>query len=282
MAKLTKRQEAQALALRGETDAALVAFLDLKKQGNAVASASLAELTAFRGDWGDVLADVEVIFASPTSVEALNVYTDMVGLAAQSIAALQKWEEGEGLASMALEKVSTIPDYGVHVIAVQRLLEFIERKGEGSFFGDRAYFAIGQPSESLEERKRRFDVAVAKAAESLKKRSRPTADDVEHLYALAVAYRYYEGAVQVFDREQGALPRIFSKVSFLASALARAGRHAEAWDAIRTQLPAWWPVTVSQVAPVELLVDEALRAIMTRERCEELLRCPRGPGAQRK
>ncbi len=90
MAKLTKRQEAQVLALRGETDAALAAFLDLKKQGNRrrerVARGAPPRL---RGDWYDVLTNVEAVLASPTCVDALNVYTDMVGLAARAIASPQ-------------------------------------------------------------------------------------------------------------------------------------------------------------------------------------------------
>ncbi len=55
------------------------------------------------------------------------------------------------------------------MIVVQRLLEFIARRGEGSHFGDRAYFAIGQPSEPMDQRKKEFDDASAELAGSRKK-----------------------------------------------------------------------------------------------------------------
>ncbi|MDQ6685914.1 MAG: hypothetical protein M3Z16_12405 [Pseudomonadota bacterium] len=282
MARLNKRQEAQALALRGHTAEALDAFVALKNQGQVIASASIAEIAAFRGDWRTVLSSAESIFASPQSVEAGNVYTDLIGLAARAAASLADWQAGEDLASMALEKVSAIPDFDVFVLAAQRLLHFVERKGQGSELGDGLYFSLGPPSEPADERRGQFEQAIGDLVGSKKKRLSASPDTLEDLYALAGTYRFGEGAVQVFDRAHGELPRIFDSVSFAAAALARAGRREEAWQAIQTRLASWWPVVLSQVAPVQLLIDEALWALLTPERCKEVLDCPRGREATKK
>lgn len=272
MAKLSKQEQAQELALRGETDAALAAFADLKKSGHHGASASLAVIAAFRAQWSDMLPHVETVFKSPGSVDTLNVYTDMVLLAARAGTSLGKWAELRELAKMALKKLSEVEDNEVHVDAVRRLGKFAARKGEG------AHFALEEPDDTLAQRKARFEGALAKLARAPKKRFKTPADRLDHLFGLASVLSYHEGALQVFDQE-GALPNIFDNVAFAASALARAGRADEAWNAIRTRLPLWWPVEATQIAPVVLLADEALSTLMTPERCEEVLRCPRGPGA---
>lgn len=272
MAKLSKQEQAQALALRGDTDAALAALVDLKKSGGDSASASLAVIAAFRAQWSDVLPHVEEVFASPGCVDTLNVYTDMVLLAARAGAALGKWAELQELAKVALKKLNKVEDNEAHVDAVRRLGKFAARKDEG------VHFTLEEPDDTLAQRKARFEGALAKLASDPKKRFRTPADRLDHLFGLASVLSYQEGAVQVFDQER-ALPNIFDNVAFAASALARAGRADEAWNAIRTRLPLWWPVEATQIAPVVLLADEALSTLMTPERCEEVLQCPRGPGA---
>lgn len=278
MAKLTKReQQAQALALRGDTDGALAAFADLKRQGDVSASASLAEIAAYRGNWDDVLQHAAAIVAAPTAADVLNVYTDMVLLAARAIAKLGKWADGRKLVGIALDKLSSLPDYTAHELAVQRLSEFISCNGEGSQFEEAAYFAFGEPSDPLEQCKAWFDEALVERAAKPKKRA-AAEEDIDYAYALASTYRYYDGALQVFDRAR-AWPTGFDETLFAAAALARAGRFDEAWDGIRTRLPQWWPMAVTQVAPVDLVADEPLSRLMVSERCVEILRTPRGPFA---
>ena len=58
-------------------------------------------------------------------------------------------------------------------------------------------------------------------------------------------------------------------------ALIRAGRADEAWKTIQAHLATWAAVDYAQVAPVELLVDQELRTLMTAERCKEVLATPR-------
>lgn len=272
MAKLTNQEQAQALALRGDLDAALAALVGLKGGGNYGASASLAEIAAFHAQWSEVLSQVESVFASPSCVDTLNVYTDMVQLAARAGAALGKWAELQDLAKMALKQLSKVGDNEAHVDSVRRLAKFAARKRE------EPRFTLEDSDNTLAQRKARFDGAMAKLASDSTKRFRTSAARLDHLFGLACVLGYHEGAVQVFDLERE-LPDIFDNVAFTASALVGAGRADEAWNAIRTRLPLWWPVEATQIAPVVLVADEALSTLMTPERCMEILRCPRGPGA---
>ena len=53
--------------------------------------------------------------------------------------------------------------------------------------------------------------------------------------------------------------------------LARAGRDAEAFEAILAALPHWRPLSPVHLAPMGLTWDRDLARIMTRERRERLL-----------
>jgi hypothetical protein len=63
-----------------------------------------------------------------------------------------------------------------------------------------------------------------------------------------------------------------------ARELARAGRDAEAFDAILGALPSWRPLSPLHLAPMGLTWDRDLGRIMTRERRERLLATARGSG----
>ncbi len=95
---------------------------------------------------------------------------------------------------------------------------------------------------------------------------------------MARVFRYYPGAVALYD-EDNDLPDIFENVTFVASALAHCGRQKEAWQVIKSRLNCWWPVEDSQIAPVELLIDEGIKPLMSPNRCQEVLQTPRGPEA---
>lgn len=63
-----------------------------------------------------------------------------------------------------------------------------------------------------------------------------------------------------------------------ARELARAGRDAEAFEAVLGALPSWRPLSPLHLAPIGLTWDRDLGRIMTRERRERLLATARGSG----
>jgi hypothetical protein len=268
MAKLNQKEIAQKTALEGDAVAAEAAFKALVAAGDVGANAALAEFAAYRGAWAEVLDLVEPLFAAPTTIYTQNVYQDMVSLTARAGQEMKAWPRVRNLAKLALSKLSAKTGEA-RIAAIRELDDFAQRAGKGS------YLPAGIPEA---ERKKRFDDAVAQMVKSKEKRFRKPAERTNHLFALARATEYYAGAVSVFDQEKS-LPFIFDNVVFAASALTRVGRGEEAWTAVTSSLNLWWPVEVTQVAPVVLLTDEFLRTVMTPERCQTVIQSPRGPGA---
>jgi len=262
MAKLTSIESAHKLALRGDIDAAWSELLALQGKGDIAVNASLAEVAAYRGDWRAVLKLVEPVFSKPSVLRTLNVYTDMVLLTARAGSELGSWAELAKLSKMALSKLTKKDGDAANVAAVSRLARFAERKGR-------------DPMEVRNEREPEFQNGLAKAAK--KKFTTPTGR-LDHLFGLARAFDYYDGAVALYDQEKQ-LPNLFDNAVFAASGLARKGREKDAWQAVEAALPRWWPVELTQVAPVILLTDSGLQPLMTAKRCEQILRTPRGPEA---
>jgi hypothetical protein len=125
----------------------------------------------------------------------------------------------------------------------------------------------------------KFDAAVAEAEAGEKKRWNNALERRRYLSSLAATYAARRGAIWVHDEEGIADLIHYPSIVFAASSLARAGRADDAWRVVENTLARWWPVDVAQVVPVELLIDEGLRPLMTPERCAWVLRTPRGPAA---
>jgi len=97
-----------------------------------------------------------------------------------------------------------------------------------------------------------------------------------HFFALASVFGSHRSTLRLYEERGVADADSFGLVAFTASALSRAGRAEEAWRVVENGVRLWWPVDLAQMAPVELLTDEGLRPLMTPERCEQVLRTPRG------
>lgn len=270
MAKLKPREIAQKSALQGKLDVALTELLSLERDGDVGANASLAEIAAYQGRWQDVLQRAEVLFGAPSAMYTHNVYEDMAMLVARAGMELGAWKEVQRLAEFAMSWLTTPEREGARINTVRVLKYYALRKGKGPY---------GEEIPPEEQQKAEFEAALEVFSKNKEKRFKKPAERRNRLFALARSSRYYAGAVALYDQEK-ALPFIFDNVVFAASALARSGRGDEAWHAIRSSLHLWWPVEVTQVAPVVLLTDDALRHVMTSARSNELLRTPRGPGAQ--
>lgn len=268
MAKLIQIEVAQKFALKGDIKSALAELSALQARGDVAASAALAEIAAYKGKWQDVLKYIKVVFATPSALDTFNVYHDMVMLVARAGLELNNWSDIENLAKLALSNLKNIEDNQSHVEAVRDLINFAGRKGKGPYITE---------TETEEKRKKKFEDGLDRLVKK-KKKFKKKSDRLNHLYGLARVRRYYPGAVALYDEEND-LPDIFENVTFVASALARCGRKKEAWQVIKSRLNCWWPVEDSQIAPVELLTDEGIKPLMSQNRCQEVLRTPRGPEA---
>ncbi|MEX1365612.1 MAG: hypothetical protein AB1Z98_20965 [Nannocystaceae bacterium] len=270
MAKLNPREVAQAAALRGEIDEA-VAQLSALQESDTAAHAALAEISAFRGRWQDVLQHVSAVLVEPLSVDTFNVYGDMVRLAALVGVELGDWAEIERIANEALAVLQDVELPPSHIGAVTGLVRFAQAEGKV----DSGWRPGGMDDRSEAERIAKYESSIEKI-EKRKKQFESPHERFNHYVAIARNCRHYGAAVLLY--EEHGLPDLFSSIIFVASALARAGRPDEAWEVIRSGIGRWWPVEDVQIAPMVLLSDEALRPLMTSSRCEEVLRAPRGPG----
>lgn len=98
-----------------------------------------------------------------------------------------------------------------------------------------------------------------------------------HLFGLARVYRVDDDLLAQWDPTFSELG--FADAVAAARWLAVRGRSDEAWAAIESRLPRWYPMAWCQLAPVELLVDRTLAPLMTPQRCAQVLATPRGPEA---
>jgi hypothetical protein len=272
MAKLSPREKAQATALRGDVESAVALLTSLQEQGDTAARASLAEISAFGGQWEAAMQHAAAVVADPTSIETLNVYQDMLRLIALAGMHLERWAEVQRIAAVALEALGRVDLLEAHTGAAAGLARFGAAKGQVSD-GWRPGRCDDRPEQ---ERRAKYDAGIAKLSKDKKRFKTPQARH-NHYVSMAKNGTLYDAAVSLYD--EGGLPELFDAVVFVASGLARAGRPDEAWAAIRSRLGTWWPVAFTQIAPVELLADDALRPLMTPERYDEVLRTPRGPQA---
>lgn len=270
MARMNPIERAQQLALRGEVDAAVSAFEAGLESDQPHAAAALAEIAAYRGQWDEVIVQTARVLTQPGAIETLNVFEDMVALAARAARETGKWPVITRAAEAAQAALTGAENLTNYADAAARLALWGAGRGTGG--------PIVAPELPQDEAKRSFDQAVEQMNRK-KKKFASAAARADHLFALAHAYGFRAGAVDIFDAERGALPTLFDNVIFLAASLTRRQRVDEAWRAVSGALPRWWPVEVSQVAPVVLLTDASLSVLMTPERCASVLQQPRGPQA---
>lgn len=271
MAKLSPRERAQASALRGDIEPAVAELTVLRHQGDTAALAALAEIAAFQGEWDVAMRHASVVTADPNAIKTLNVYHDMIRIVALAGIHLGRWAEVERTAAAAVT-ASEACAFEAHASAAAGLASFAAGRGEVS-----QGWRPGRYDERPEaERVAKYDAAIAKLGKDKKRFKSPQARR-DHYVAIAENCLLYDAALALYD--EGGLPELFDSVVFVASALARAGRCDEAWTTVRSKLGVWWPFEDTQIVPVELLADDALRTVMSPERCNEVLRAPRGPQA---
>ncbi|RUY53343.1 hypothetical protein EN965_35485, partial [Mesorhizobium sp. M7A.F.Ca.CA.001.05.1.1] len=92
MAKLTQLEAAQKKALGGDIEEAEQAFADLVKKGTARAAAALAEISAYRGQWHEVLGHVETSVAALDQFETFDVQIDQITLCSLAARQTESWD----------------------------------------------------------------------------------------------------------------------------------------------------------------------------------------------
>ncbi|RLB61871.1 MAG: hypothetical protein DRI90_10365 [Deltaproteobacteria bacterium] len=260
-------------ALAGRTGSAIAAFSRMVEAGSAAAAASLAELSAFGGDWGGVVSNGAKLIAEPTAVYAANVFDDMVQLLGRAGQEGEPWAKIGVVARHGLSELdrSETCEHGRQHLGttLRSLADYADREGGPPHelipvFG-------GVESEIDQEAYRDALDNLLTLQPNLKDEP----DDLtRHRFALAGAYRQPDDIVTRFFQAPEVMG--FEQAVETAQVLVERGQDERAWEIIEARLGLWWPVDDAQVAPVVLLIDPRLRALMTPERCAMVLATPRG------
>jgi hypothetical protein len=248
------RKRATEQARLGNTDLALEALLRFGDRGDAAASASAAELLAFRGEWTAMVPHAMALLGQPDAVYAGNLFTDMCLLVRRAATELGDPE----ITARASAVVPPVMNDRMQACLIEgRPLQH-------------------RPAADAAELESYRD-AVRESSSTRRFEGKPDAL-ARHTFALASVYNAHDEMVRLWPGTAHVLD--FDHAADTARILVERGEPDAAWAIIESMVARWWPVDDAQVAPVILVADPALASLMTPERCARVLATPRGAEAQ--
>ncbi|MFZ5446309.1 MAG: hypothetical protein ACOZQL_40350 [Myxococcota bacterium] len=232
----------------GSWKEALAELTTLSNEGNAAASAMVAQVSAALGRWDDVVTHGARFLATPEVARTGNVFSEVTRLVRRAL--LDELQTPAKLRGIA----ASIPPRW-HAMRDATLLKdpLAEREPEA---------------------RKASEQAVAAAPSMPRFRSKPEGLPA-HLFALAVAFHVDSEIIARWSDE--AAWGSFDRALDVARALVRAGKKDRAWKTLVRWLDDWQPVDDLQVLPVELLVDRDLREAVNAKRARALLDRGRAP-----
>lgn len=239
--------------------AALGAAVD---DGVRIAAVPLAELAAFQGDWPRVAELTELTLAEwPKPLYAGNVMDAQAGLL---LRAGTQVSDPEAVASTFLRLLETTEG-----LTARSLRARVEAAAD---------LAAGRPVRltlptSMEQSSK--DLPHQESAALL---STITPDIAEKELRNALVRNRFRLAMEIRQAFPGVSVADLFPVLALASWQARSGSPESAWALISEHLPRWLAVDRFTVAPVELLIDDDLFALITPQRGIDVLDTPRDLG----
>ena len=282
--KVPTLKQARQMALRGRVEEALPLLRDYADKGDTSASASLAELLAFQGEWQECLEYAGAFMARPQSVYAGNIFDDMVCLLARAGRETRQWTLLLHLTQAAKQRLEeNIAEYDPSKKEAERT------RYSKIFQGLRAYsqgegvkpfeliriFGVTLPTQP--EQDAAYQLATQNVLRQPPKLRNNPADLSRQRFILARNYNQEAEGIRLY--EEGQMPPEFDCAVFVAKAYARQEHPDLSWNVLLKYVSQWWPVDRAQVVPVVLLIDSDLTSIMNHERCEKVLTLPRGPEA---
>lgn len=277
-------KKAQSFARCGQTDLAIDSLESFASKNDDSAAASLAELYAFQGRWGQVISNAGRLIANPRAVYAGNVFDDMIRLIAHAGSCSNEWQAIIEVANDASAKnAGRDSDYQQewhrtrHENAFQNLRQFAGRQGALPYeLLTHAPSALDRMN--LQERRAWYTNAVENVDTIRPDLKRNPQAKIEHFFSLAKGILDDE-ALKLYEEHGHNFSMAWQAAEHVARLYVQRGNPDAAWTAVSSNLSKWWPVDNAQVTPLILLVDEHLSTLMTEERCQFVLSTPRGPEA---
>jgi hypothetical protein len=242
-------EQAQEAARAGKIDEAFAALTGFADGGDVAASASLAEIHAFRGEWDAVLLRAAPLLANPAEVYAGNVPADLAGLVGRAAEETKRWKD----ALAVLGKPS-----GDEWLLTEEVRRFLKAGGKRPA-------PRGQTPDPPAHQRKVHQRTAEEARET---------KDKKLLFLAARGFPLFDAeAVVAFPGARAELD--WDETVDAARAFVRQGKPDAAWKAVVPKLGAWTNVERCQIAPCELLHDPDLRRMMTPARCAKVLATPR-------
>jgi hypothetical protein len=269
----------QRAARRGQTGQAIAQLRKLAADGDVSSAASLAELCAFRGLWDEVITNLGHVIPNLSAIPFFEDYpAHLFQLLARAGHETASWEHISALAGAAVVAEENRESNAMYIRWFKTLQEYCERQGQPPH--ELIYiFGMANPVDELSDTERRalYERAVKRDRARLSKK--PLELAVQQ-FSVARNMKLDDEVLRIYEKS----PDVFGfKDALDVSRAYMTRRDAEAaWGVLRSRIhQSVWGLP-EQVAPIILLVDETLRPLMTRERCELVLSTPRGWEATKK
>lgn len=279
MAKPLTIKKARLAALRGEIDIAIDALGKFSDNGDDSACASLVDLLAFRGEWDECIPNTARFIANPSAAYAGNVFDDMVRVLGRAGHETRKWGLIESSCINAIARIELASfqkwERNRYCTILNNLISYAARNGTAPHellrvFGVQS-FQDGLEPEQLELM---YQEAVKKVY-SLRPDLKGHPEELAvHQFGLAELFSQEDEAINIYTESKRLLS--FNNAVYVAKALLIRNKPESAWEIVEEKISHWWPVDAVQVAPLVLVTDEHIKEIMTKDRCERVIKSARG------
>lgn len=279
MTELLTIDQVRKAALNGNVDIAIQALHLLDDAGDSSASASLSELLAYKGRWEECIICISKFLVNLKVASTGNVFNDMICLFGRAGHETGCWKQIQQACESALvsiknqefqdwerERYSTI---------LSNLVAYAQRGGTPPHELIRL-FGVNPDSQSYDPEYLRasYEDAVRNVG-TYRPDLQKSEQLIMHQFSLAKAFQQKEDIVRIYLTHQN-LPFSFEDAVYVAKELLIKNQPDIAWTVIKEKIPVWIPLDPIQVVPVVLLIDEHIKPIMTKERCEIVLTTTRG------
>ena len=261
----------------GQVEIAIEALETFAARGETSATAPLATIYAYLGNWEKAIAHAGQSLAFHEGLH--NTFQEMIELLGCAGHHSGKWDRIIGVVETALRENTNrnYDKYHEHIRQshdkiFRNLIEYAKRQGAPphellAIFGVINPFA--EPANiSQEQREARYQEAV-EIANSIPYLKTPP-QRAEHVFKL-IRGVWEDKALELYETHGANFLMGWEAAEHVARAFVRRGKPDAAWAVIASNLPKW----LGYLPPITLLTDEHLRTLMTPERRRFVLFTPK-------
>jgi predicted DNA-binding WGR domain protein len=262
-------KQARAAVVAGDVDVALPIVEAEAAKGTASAWSILAQIRAYRGDWEGALDAASRLLADPNDIYAGNVIDDAEWIVLRAARLTGRWAD----AGEAIRKAKPLGSRTRSAVG-----DFIKKQAKAKGTLPDPVFDPPDDDRSkltLAQRQEKYAYWMARSDEEAKKKRKVKPGEREDAsWAYACGYGLDDLAMKAWPEVEAT--KLWDDAVKAARLFARNGREGEAWAILERKIAHYSPVDIGQIAPIEPLVDEALRTLITPERLAALLTAPKG------